>query len=218
MLRWLCLALPLAGFFACQGDENVPAPGDTGFDSATYCSANPKANGCCYEEATHVIDFEDVANETLVPLANRYGRKGVEFMSGSNGPYVVTEKFNGNQIGNAAVSGENALLIGFNNVPVRVVFVNPDGGGKGTTNHVSGTVGDKSDETDMIILKAYDFHGNQIAADTFVSQPSGKAGDHDFGEVSVDTAGIYYVTFEDTSTSGANLDDFTYGCIRYRLR
>jgi hypothetical protein len=203
------------GLFACGQDADTMArPGEAGFDSLAYCEAHPKNNGCCLEEARNVIDFEDASVETLSPLSNRYVAKGLEILSA----YVVTDKFEGNQVGNAAVSGKVALLVGFNKSAVRITFNNPEIGGRATVDHVSATVGDKSPETDLIILEAFDFGGKKIAADSFQSQPSGKVGEKDFGEVSVDTAGIYAVTIRDTSSSGANLDDLTYGCLHYRLR
>lgn len=212
---WLSFAGGLFAFLACNQDVDLsPKPGEKGFDSASYCAKYPSRDGCCSEDATHVIDFEDAAAETLTPLSGRYKAIGVDFTA-SGGPYILTEKFNGNQTGNAAVSGKNALLIGFNHQPVRVSFMNPAGSGKGVTKHVSAMVGDQSPETDLIIMQAYNFNGKLVAVDSFTAQPSGKVGDKDFGELSAaDTGGIYYVIFSDTSTSGANLDDFTYGCIK----
>ncbi len=215
---WLSLAGGLFAFLACNQEvDTSPKPGEQGFDSTAYCAKYPSRDGCCMEEATHVIDFEDAAVETLTPLSGRYKPLGLDFTA-SGGPYILTEKFNGNQTGNAAVSGKNALLIGFNHQPVQIVFKNPDGGGKGVTKHVSATVGDKSPETDLIIMKAYGFTGKLVGVDSFTTQPSGKVGDKDFGTVSIeDTSGIYYVVFSDTNTSGANLDDFTYGCVKYKF-
>jgi hypothetical protein len=215
-----CTCLIATGFFiACLGNsENVPKPGEEGFDSATYCEANPSAHGCCLAEARHVIDFEDIANRTLVPLSGRYKDRGVEISQGTSGPFVVTAAFVGNQTGNAAVSGENALLIGFNRTPMRFTFFDPIDRKKATVNRVSAMVGDRSDETDLIIMKAFDFGGNLIGADSFTAQPSGRAGESDFGELVIDTAGIYYVTVNDTDASGANLDDFTFGCLHYQMK
>ncbi len=218
--RGLGVWAPIGGVLlaACtQAPDTLARPGESGFDSTTYCSSHPKANGCCWEEARHVIDFEDAAVVTLSPLSNRYASKGVEMISGSAGPYVLTEKFLGNQEGNAAVSGKVALLVGFNKTPVRFVFKNPEVGGKAVTKHVSAMVGDKSPETDLIIMEAFDFNGKKLGADSFQAQPSGKVGDHDFGEVSIDAEGIYFVTVNDTNASGADLDDFTYDCLEYRL-
>lgn len=220
LINVILLGLAAIGlFFACFGpNHDVAKPGDVDFDPETYCEVYPSAHGCCLEEATHRLDFEDIANRTMVPLSGRYKDKGVEITQGVSGPYVVTSAFEGNQIGNAAVSGENALLIGFNRVPVRFTFHDPIDRKKATVNRVSATVGDRSEETDLIIMQAFDFQGNRIGIDSFTAQPSGRAGDQDFGELVIDTTGIYYVTVNDTDASGANLDDFTFGCLHYELK
>jgi hypothetical protein len=222
-ITWMgitCLCLAATGLLiACLGNsDTVAKPGEDGFDSATYCEANPSAHGCCLAEARHILDFEDIANRTLVPLSGRYKDRGIEISQGASGPFVVTADFVGNQEGNAAVSGENALLIGFNRTPMRFTFMDPIDRKKATVNRVSAMVGDRSDETDLIIMKAFNFGGVLVGADSFTAQPSGQAGDRDFGELVIDTAGIYYVTVNDTDASGANLDDFTFGCLHYELK
>lgn len=185
---------------------------DPGFDKVSFCDANPSSNGCCLEERDNRIDFEDIANATVAPIGMRYDTKGVNFQSGSGrGTMVVAEGHM--QMG--ATSGQNAVLFGIGKAPLRISFKNPKKSSLAVTSRVTVQVGDRSDETDMLIMFAYNRGGKLLGSDTVITQPSGKKGDKDFGELSIEADSILTVVVHDTSSSGAALDDLSFGCLKY---
>ena len=112
--------------------------------------------------------------------------------------------------GNGAHSPPYAVSFG-NVWKVEAHFVNPNTGVDAVTDYVSAWVGDKSGETDVITMIAYDIDNNVIDTSSYTAQPLGRLDDAtDFGLVEIRKAGIHRLVFSVDNPSGADMDDFTF--------
>jgi hypothetical protein len=113
--------------------------------------------------------------------------------------------------GNGASSEPHSVVFGYQQMNVKIEFVDPITGAPAVTNFVSAMVGDKSRETDTITMTAYDIDGIEIGSDSHTSQPSAQLDEEtDFGPVEISVPGIHSVIFTDENPSGADFDDLVF--------